>query len=312
MASNSLSAAFHTYNNEFFISWFEIPENGLNHGSGLYFRKIDTSGNPKGPVGKITSHYMYKPRIVYDPNQQGYLLGYGESLDAVSVVRLNADGQMIGTPKSFAGPKNSFNVLETIIPLLGGFESMVFWTKSIYLKPSGTYRNTLMVQRLSLTGDLIGESGPVLRDGTYSFGNPAVVFNSQRNEFLALIAGKERAPLIQEFQVMRLGLDGKAVEEPHTVGTVDSRWPPAISYNPISRKYALFYARSDNMNFLELGAAGRRIGKEMLASCTKRSRSLPGLQFDNLANEFFGYWTHANPKTAYDIYARYFNAQSLP
>jgi hypothetical protein len=54
MADRSLSAAYNPNFNEFFITWFEIPELGLNHTSGLYFRRIDRLGIPKGSISKIT------------------------------------------------------------------------------------------------------------------------------------------------------------------------------------------------------------------------------------------------------------------
>jgi hypothetical protein len=247
---------------------------------------------------------MFQPRIVYNPSQNNYLLGYGEGLDAISVVRLSTIGQLIGTAKSFSGPPNSFNSLDGIVGITDSTDFMFFWSKSIFINKTGDSRRTLMAQRVSASGDLVGASQTVVKEGIYSFGSPPVVYNPIRREFLALIAGKEKLPLIIEFKAVRLGPDGRAIEPPHIVGTVDSRWPPAISFNTLTGRYALFYARNDDLYFRELGPLGKSIGKEILMSCTKRNRSLPGLLFDPRLRQYFGYWTHVNAKTAFDVYAR--------
>lgn len=302
MADQSFSAAYNPTTKEFFLTWFEIPENGLNHGSGLYSRRIDPSGNPINGVGKITSQYMFQPRLVYNPFQNDYLLAYGEGLDAVAIVRMNTGGQITSAPKTFSGPPKSFNSLETLVPVSDAASFVAFWNKTIFT-PAGHRRNTLMVQRVSASGDLIGPSHPAVKDGVFGLGNPVAVYNPARREFLALIVGIESAPLVHGVQVVRLNQDLSALELPRTVATADSRWRSALAYNPASGGYGLFYVRDDSLFFRELGPLGKPFGKEQLKSCTKRNRSNPGLLFDSSIQQFFSYWTHANPLTGYDVYA---------
>ena len=302
MADQSFSAVYNPTTKEFFLIWFEIPENGLNHGSGLYFRRIDPSGTPIGGVGKVTSQYMFQPRVVYNPSQNDYLLGYGEGLDAVAIVRMSTAGQITTAPKTFSGPPKSFNSLETFVPVSDAASFVAFWNKTIFTS-TGNRRNTLMVQRVAASGDLVGSSHPAVKNGVFGLGNPVAVYSPARREFLALIVGSERSSLIQEVQVVRLSQDLLAMELPHTIATADSRWPPALAYNPATGGFALFYARDDSLFFRELGPLAKPLGVEQLMSCTKRSRSNPGLLFDSSIQQFFSYWTHANRQTAYDVYA---------
>lgn len=302
MADQSFSAAYNPTAKEFFLTWFEIPENGLDHSSGLYYRRVDPSGNPMGGVGKITSQYMFQPRITYNSFANDYLLGYSEGLDAVAIVRMNITGQITSAPTTFSGPPKSFNSLEALVPILDAASFVAFWNKTIFT-PAGHRRNTLMVQRVSASGDLIGPSHPAVKDGAFGLGNPVAVYNPARGEFLALIVGTESAPLVREVQVVRLNQDLSALEIPRTVATADSRWPPALAYNPATGGFGLFYARDDTLFFRALGPLGKPFGKEQLMSCTERSRSNPGLLFDSSIQQFFSYWTHSNPLTGYDVYA---------
>ena len=152
MSDRSISATYNPRRNE---AWFEIPEEGLGHSTGLYRRRLNSIGNPLEPAPLVSSTYMFQPRVEFNSDRDEYLLGYSNAIP---------------------------------------------------------------------------------------FGRPAIVQNTRTGQFLALLKGKARRLLNVEFKAVLLDANGRGRETPHTIGIVDSRWPPSLAYNPVANEFGVFYS----------------------------------------------------------------------
>lgn len=303
----SESVAYNSFRNEYLIVWQEIPEIGLGHRDGLYSRRVDVSGQPLGPIQKITSTYTFEPTIRYNTLQNEYLLTYGESLDSIRTARLDENAKLISQGDSFGDPSSFSDTWEAVIVLPDSFNYLILWHKGRILNTSGTRATTLMCQMVSKTGTVIGQSFAVLPEGPIAFGNPAAILNPRRREILALIA-VNTTNTTTEIHSIRLGLDGKLRTQSMGIATVDFIYPPAIAWNSITGRYGLFYTRNQNLFFKELGFLGIPIKPEQRISCIERSRNGPGLLFDPSRNSYVAFWSHGNPKTRTDVYVRWIKA----
>ncbi len=173
--------AYNSQDNTFFVVWAAVP--GEESQTADYFvsgRKIAGDGTPLGgPIEVLkTEDILFLPRIVYNPNNNQYLVIYclGESYFNIRGVILNADGRAVGGHfKVTDVPSNQFHYTLAFNPKRNQF----FVTYNDYRDEISDVYGVI----LDDTGRVVKEEFKI-SDAPGQQVNPVACYNPQNDTYL--------------------------------------------------------------------------------------------------------------------------------